>query len=146
MGLKILYIDDDQFMKVFFEGYFEEKYDIKTEGSAEDAWKLFGKGYTPDLLVLDLGLPGQNGQSFLQEFKQSKAFAHIPVIVLSGDDKSNTRISLLKLGAEDYINKPFNPEELEIKIEKLVGFLEKKMDPRYLEKDTKVSGIYSKEQ
>ena len=145
MGLKILYIDDDQFMRVFFEGYFEEKYDIKIEGSAEEAWKLLGKGYVPDLLVLDLGLPGQNGQSFLQEFKQSKAFAHIPVIVLSADDKSNTRISLLKIGAEDYINKPFNPEELEIKIEKLVGFLEKKINPRYLKEDVKVSGTYLKE-
>jgi len=142
MGLKILYIDDDQFMRVFFESFFEQKHDIKIEDSAENAWKLLGKGYSPDLLILDLGLPGQNGQSFLAELKEKEAFYDIPVIVLSGDDNSNTRINLLKIGADDYISKPFNPEELEIKIDKLIRVIEKKMNPRYLKKKFKVSGIY----
>ena len=126
MSLKVLYIDDDKFMRVFFESYFEEKLDIKISESAEDAWQLFQSGYSPDLIVLDLGLPGQDGKSFLHELKANLELKDIPVVVLSGNDKSHARINLLKAGAEDFIVKPFNPEELEIKIEKFVRVAEKK--------------------
>ena len=101
------------------------KFDIKVCDSAEDAWKIFRTGYKADLIVLDLVLPGQSGKSFLTELKKQKALADIPVIVLSGNDKSNTRIDMLKAGADDFIIKPFNPEELEIKIAKITSKIEK---------------------
>ncbi|MBT28912.1 MAG: two-component system response regulator [Thalassobius sp.] len=141
MDFKILYIDDDHFMRMFFEGYFESKFDIKVCDSAEDAWKIFRTGYKADLIVLDLVLPGQSGKSFLTELKKQKALADIPVIVLSGNDKSNTRIDMLKAGADDFIIKPFNPEELEIKIAKITSKIEKKLNPQYLKNSNKILGI-----
>lgn len=140
MDFKILYIDDDHFMRMFFEGYFENKFNIRLCDSAEEAWKIFRSGYKADLIVLDLVLPGQSGKSFLTEVKNHTYLKDIPVIVLSGNDKSNTRIEILKAGADDFIVKPFNPEELEIKIVKLIHSIEKKRHPQYLKKEKEILG------
>ncbi|MEM1135934.1 MAG: response regulator, partial [Bacteroidota bacterium] len=102
-------------------------------------------GYRPDIIVLDLGLPGQNGKSFLLELKKQEYLAEIPIIVLSGDDKSDTKINMLKAGAEDFIVKPFNPEELEIKLERLSTEKRKKIHPQYLTNTQEVLGIKLKE-
>ena len=122
MKHKIFYVDDDRFMRSFFSTYFEEKYDLTLCESAEHAWKVLQENRPkPDLILLDLVLPKQDGASFLSELKKIEHLAKIPVLILSGTDKSETRIKMFKIGAEDFIVKPFNPMELEIKIEKVLS-------------------------
>lgn len=115
-----MYIDDDHFMRTFFLSYFEEKFIVLLCESAEQAWVTLEKKPKPNLIVLDLNLIGQSGSSFLEEIKSKNDYTKIPVIVLSSEEKSSIRIDLLKTGAEDFIIKPFNPEELEIKITKIL--------------------------
>ncbi|UZR94298.1 response regulator [Chondrinema litorale] len=121
MPFKILYVDDDKFMRSFFSTYFEEKYELTLSESAEEAGDLLLNSLNPDLILLDLVLPEKDGETFLNEIKANKQLSLIPVLILSGTDKSETRIKMFKIGAEDFIVKPFNPMELEIKIEKLLS-------------------------
>jgi len=117
---KILYIDDDAFMQVFFEGYFSTYFAVLVKNTAEEAWSVLTSGYRPDAIILDLNLPKKSGGELLQALKKHSALRHIPTIVLSANNDSTTRINMLKEGAVDYLCKPFNPEELLVRLEKLL--------------------------
>lgn len=67
-----------------------------------------------DLLLLDIMLPYQSGDSVLQEVR---CFSDVPVIVISAKDTVNTKVELLKLGADDYITKPFDLDEVVARVE-----------------------------
>ena len=77
-------------------------------------------GNIPDLVVADLNMPELNGFEFIQRVHESGFFVDLPLIVLSGEESSSERIRCLKLGANDYLIKPFNPEELALRIENLL--------------------------
>lgn len=66
---------------------------------------------TPDLILLDLMLPGMSGEALLEKLRSENALS-VPVIVLSAKNAVSDKVSLLKRGADDYITKPFEPEEL----------------------------------
>ena len=100
--------------------YLSKKFEVKTAENAFSAMAMIQNGFVPDIIVTDLMMPNGDGKTFIEQIKNTGAFAHIPVIVLSSIDKSSERISLLQKGAEDYILKPFNPLELEVKINKLL--------------------------
>lgn len=78
--------------------------------SATEANLLLEKT-TPDLILLDLMLPKISGEEFLKELRKDSGFS-IPVIILSAKDSLSDKINLLSLGADDYITKPFEPEEV----------------------------------
>lgn len=72
---------------------------------------------TPDLVLLDLGLPDMHG---LQVLETLRAYSSLPLIVLSGRGTDNDRIYALNAGADDYLTKPFNPEELVARVRALL--------------------------
>jgi len=111
----------------------QEKFDVFLSTSIKEAQELLEKGVIPQAIVTDLYLNNENGKSLIGFLKNDEQFKSIPLIVLSGDEKSNTRIECLTLGADDYIVKPFHPEELTVRIEKLImksdaDFLKKKVE------------------
>ena len=67
----------------------------------------------PDMIVLDLGLPGMDGLDVLRELRTSSA---VPIIILTARDDESDRIVGLELGADDYVTKPFSPKELVARI------------------------------
>lgn len=71
---------------------------------------------TPDLILLDLMLPGMSGEALLEKLRSEDAL-NVPVLVLSARNAVSDKVSLLKRGADDYITKPFEPEELLARIE-----------------------------
>lgn len=75
----------------------------------------------PDLIVADIQMPNIDGYEFVKQIRASGFFRNIPLIVLSGLESSNEKVKCLKLGANDYLVKPFNPEELAIRIELLIS-------------------------
>ncbi len=77
-------------------------------------------GFFPDVIITDLVMPDTDGRVLVTQFKASKQYGRIPIIILSSLDSSICRSDLLKLGADDYITKPFNPLELEVRIKKLL--------------------------
>lgn len=70
----------------------------------------------PDLILLDLMLPGMPGEEVLSDLRENYG-TDIPVIVISAKDSLNDKVSLLKNGADDYVTKPFEPEEVLARIE-----------------------------
>ena len=66
----------------------------------------------PDLMLLDLILPGLDGLEVLRRVRQDPITAHLPVIVLSGKDEERDKVIGLEIGADDYMTKPFQANEL----------------------------------
>ena len=70
----------------------------------------------PDLLVLDLMLPGRDGYSVFREVRRDARTSHIPVIILTAKAQTEDRIHGLEVGADDYLTKPFSPKELVLRV------------------------------
>lgn len=77
-------------------------------------------GYLPDLVVLDLGLPDIDGYQLLQGWRHESRTRSMPVIILSGHCAERDRIVGLRLGADDYMTKPFSRDELLARIENVL--------------------------
>ncbi|MBI4348122.1 MAG: response regulator [Elusimicrobia bacterium] len=74
----------------------------------------------PDLVVLDLGLPGASGLSVCRALRQHAAGRRVPILVLTGRAESDEQIRLLRLGADDYVIKPYEPRELRARVNALL--------------------------
>jgi DNA-binding response OmpR family regulator len=109
MPYHILVVDDDTLMRRSTSLQLEQAgYRASTAASAEDALALAQRD-RPDLILLDIGLPGMDGLQALGQFKQQTA---APVIFVSARRRELDTILGLELGADDYITKPFNPDVL----------------------------------
>ena len=74
----------------------------------------------PDLIVLDLMMPGMNGISLFKELKREAATRTIPVIMLTARGQTEDRIMGLEVGADDYMTKPFSPKELVLRVKSVL--------------------------
>jgi two-component system KDP operon response regulator KdpE len=88
-------------------------YDVLIANNGQEALAQV-QAQDPDLLVLDVVMPGMDG---FETLKQVRAVSSIPVIILSAREANTDKIKGLKLGADDYLAKPFNPDELVARIE-----------------------------
>lgn len=103
---KIMIIDDDKYIRSLLEETLTSAhFSVSAASSAEQALEMLEK-FTPDLLLLDLMLPGISGERLLPMIKD------IPVIVLSAKTATDSKVSMLLGGAADYITKPFETSEL----------------------------------
>jgi DNA-binding response OmpR family regulator len=92
--------------------------ELKEDGLQTLIW--LQQGNFPDLIIADLSLPKLDGIELIQRVKESGFFRNIPIIIVSNKENSTDRIKCLKLGAADYIVKPYDPEDLLICIEKFL--------------------------
>ena len=112
----ILVVDDDQQILDFLSPKLRGAgYNVLTAGSGLDALEQ-AKAQEPDLLVLDMMMPEKDG---LETLKEIREFSAIPVIILSARGADADKIRGLELGADDYLSKPFNPDELLARIKAL---------------------------
>ncbi|WMJ73670.1 response regulator transcription factor [Cytophagaceae bacterium ABcell3] len=93
---------------------------VKARNGAEAMLKLYD-GLFPDLIITDLKMPEVDGFDFIERVRCAEAFCKIPIFVLSGSDRSTDKVKCFKLGADDYMSKPFNPEELMMRATNLLG-------------------------
>ena len=117
MKQKILLVDDKGEFRRLLSVFLADKYEVYTAGDGLEALAALQGGIEPDVIVTDLMMPELDGKMLISQLKASGAFQHIPVLVLSGIDQSGERIQMLRAGAYDFMVKPFNPEELIIRIE-----------------------------
>ncbi|MEJ2185472.1 MAG: response regulator transcription factor [Gemmatimonadota bacterium] len=92
-----------------------EGYSVRTAASGSDALEAVA-AQRPDLVVLDLMLPEWSGYDILKEMRRRPELADVPVVVLTARREEADRIKGLELGADDYVTKPFSPQELVLRI------------------------------
>lgn len=120
MAKKILLVDDElDIVTVTVTRLEKSGYRVVTRATAEEGLQVL-KRETPDLILLDLLLPGMQGDEFCKKVKADDKLKGIPVILFTA---SSVHIpeKAQEMGADDYIMKPFEPEELLAKIQKFIG-------------------------
>ena len=106
---RLLVIDDEKQIHRFLSPALEAAgYEVEQAATASDGLRL-AASRGPDLVLLDLGLPDEDGQQVLQRLR---AFSAVPVIILSARDQESEKIAALDSGADDYVEKPFSVGEL----------------------------------
>ncbi|WCT10559.1 response regulator transcription factor [Mucilaginibacter jinjuensis] len=113
---KILAVEDDAYMQLILKKFLSKTYDVEILPTAMDALSYLQNGNIPDLIISDLNTPNLSGLELVAQLSASDFFKSIPVIILSGEDSSETRIKCLDSGADDFIVKPFNPAEVEARV------------------------------
>jgi DNA-binding response OmpR family regulator len=116
----VLIVDDDEMMRAFLEEYLGDRYRTTTCENGQEALEAVRGDDSPSIVVLDLNMPVIDGFRFLDEVRGDHAFDSLPIVVLSGADDSETRVRCLRAGADDFILKPFNPDELSARIDNLL--------------------------
>lgn len=114
---KILVVDDEISICMLLQNFLSENYDVNTMNSALEALDWL-EGNLPDLIISDIQMYNMDGYEFLTKLRQRGFTKHTPIIMLSGRAESKERIKCYRLGAQDYLTKPFNPEELEELVKK----------------------------
>lgn len=105
----ILIVEDEQPMRRFLRASLTaEGYRVVEAGTGEEGIRLAIQE-PPDLVILDLGLPGMDGQEVLRRLRE---WLHAPVVVLSARDQEKQKVEALDAGADDYVTKPFGIGEL----------------------------------
>ncbi len=117
MKKKILVVDDELTMTTLLEFFLSNKYEVKAVNSGTEAEEWLD-GNLPDLIISDIQMNEMDGFTLLQNIRQRGYTKHTPIIMLSGNAESKERIKSYKLGAQDYLTKPFNPEELDEVVKK----------------------------
>jgi DNA-binding NtrC family response regulator len=116
---KIFLIDDDEFIvTVLSKALNSEGYEVVAETNTFNNITDRIGAYFPDAVLLDNKLAGMSGLEILKEIKQNGIDA--PVIMLTADDTAETAVKAMKLGAADYLTKPFNIEEMKIVISNII--------------------------
>lgn len=113
----VLVIDDSEDILSIVKRMLKKRgYDVVTASSAEKALKKLKDGYTPDVIFLDILMPGMSGEEFLSRIKNSEEFRSIPVYIFSVITERNRIKKWLDQGARGFIPKPFSVEKLEAAI------------------------------
>ncbi len=108
-GARILVVDDEiEIIRVLRRSLTAQGYQVSTTNNGEEVLEILTR-YRPDLLLLDLGLPGMNG---LEVCRQIREVSQVPIIVLSVRNSEHDKVQALELGADDYIAKPFGIQEV----------------------------------
>jgi DNA-binding NtrC family response regulator len=129
---RVYLVDDDELILAMLSRTLEkEGYEIRTEtGETEFIDKI--AAWHPDVVLLDINLPGQNGMDTLKTLKNDAP--NIEVIMLTADDTAETAVKAMKIGAWDYLTKPFNMDEVKIVIGNAIENIKLKKELEYLRK------------
>jgi DNA-binding response OmpR family regulator len=108
--MKILVLEDEEKIAEFVKQVLENEGNYVTVCDSVESAMKHGYEMTHDLILLDLMLAGKRGEYYVKEIRKKRL--SIPILVLSALDRISNKIELLNLGADDYLTKPFNAQEL----------------------------------
>jgi len=129
----ILVVDDDRSVRSYLSDFLTScGYAVECAESGDQAVARLSAGYTPSLIVLDIVMPGINGIEVLESVKKSNS--SIPVIILSAAGQTKTVVDAMKMGAADFLVKPFEEQELELAIQNVIEKQKLKEEVRTLKR------------
>ena len=115
----VLIVDDSKTELMYLTGLLQKNgMTVRTAENAEDAFKRLEE-QKPDLILMDVVMPGQNGFQLTRSISRNPAYADVPIIMCTSKNQETDRVWGLRQGARDYIVKPVNAAELMAKINAL---------------------------
>ena len=125
--IQVLIADDDPLLRDILEHKLGAAgYGVTSVGDGQaalDALASVGDGPLPQLVVLDAMMPIMDGFEVLRRMKADPSLAHVVVVMLTALKRQDDVLGALRLGAQDYVSKPFNPDELVARLERLSAHL-----------------------
>ena len=118
MKKRVLLIDDEARVRASLKMVLEPNYEILQAADAQEGLDTFRKE-GPDLVLLDVILPGTDGLAVLQTLRSESRMT--PVIMLTGTKSVKTAVDAMKMGAADYLSKPFDVDELRIVVDRALN-------------------------
>jgi two-component system response regulator AtoC len=118
-GFRVLVVDDAEGIRTYLANLLELKgYEVDTAEDGRSSLALLEGGANPDVVILDVMMPGLDGMETLKRIREFDP--DIPVVILSVVGTASAIVDAMRLGAVDYLNKPFEEEELEATLEKVL--------------------------
>ncbi len=131
----LLFVDDEPSMlRLLEETFAEEDYRIRTAGDGQEALALLEK-IQVDAAVIDLAMPQMDGFELLKRIR--KQYPALMVVILTGEGGVQKAVAAIKMGADDFLEKPFSPEELRLRVAQLFKFWELKQENQRLREEIK---------
>lgn len=130
----VLTIDDDEWIQRLIKSALKKDYRIISAANGKEGF-LQAQKEKPDLIVLDIMMPEMDGWELIKKLRSDPEFILTPIIFLTALDSPEDRVRGLKLGASDYMSKPFNSQELAARVHKLITFkrqIEKNVEQKSL--------------
>lgn len=115
--MKVLIVEDDKILSDTIKQCIEKKYSVEQAFDGYEGY-MFAKENIYDIIILDLMMPEMNGYDLLSKLRKEEIFT--PVLILSAKDSLNDKVKGLSIGADDYLAKPFEREELLARLEALI--------------------------
>ncbi|NJL97359.1 MAG: response regulator transcription factor [Synechococcaceae cyanobacterium SM2_3_2] len=117
---RILLVDDEPGLREAVQAYLEDSgFEVVAAVNGQQAFQLLSTAQ-PDLVISDIMMPGMDGYQFLAQLRQLDAYSHLPVVFLTAKGMTADRIQGYRAGADVYLPKPFDPEELVAIVENLL--------------------------
>ncbi|MEP3388895.1 MAG: response regulator [Reichenbachiella sp.] len=117
---KVLVIEDDQGLRQYIRSCFEQGYEVYEAANGLDGLNL-AKKIVPDAIVSDIMMPKMDGTSMTRQLKEQMLTSHIPILLLTAKASLDNKVDGLSTGADDYLTKPFESEELVARISSLIS-------------------------
>lgn len=118
-GKHILIVEDNADLREYYQILLSD-YALTLAENGRKALDYLSQGKLPDLIISDLMMPIMDGMQLLAHLKASDSFRHLPVIMLTAKTNQQVKIEALRYGIDDYLNKPFDDDELRIRITNLL--------------------------
>jgi twitching motility two-component system response regulator PilH len=115
----VLIVDDSKTELMFMTDLLQKKgFTVRTAENAEDAFRRLAEE-KPDLILMDVVMPGQNGFQLTRAISRDPLYADVPIIMCTSKNQETDRVWGMRQGARDYVTKPLDSEELLAKIKAL---------------------------
>ena len=119
-GSSILVVDDDRVVRrIVVAKLYGLGYEVEEAEDGQEALELLDEGEVPDLLITDSNMPRMNGLQLVRKLRESEdpAVAMLPIIMLTARQGEHDVVEGLKIGLDDYVIKPFSPDELAARVQ-----------------------------